>query len=627
MAVKNEHIKAILEGLPNEPGVYQFFDKNEKIIYVGKAKNLKKRVYSYFSKDIFESGKTAIMVRQISDLRFIIRETELDALLLENNLIKKHQPRYNILLKDDKTYPWICIKNEPFPRIFYTRRKIRDGSQYFGPYASVKMINILLDMIHRLYKLRNCNLNLTPENIQNKKFRVCLEFHVGNCLGPCEGRQSAEDYQQGIDNIRHILKGNINQVIRILQDEMQTASQNLEFEKAQHLEFEKAQQIKSKLDTLEQFRSKSVIVSPVINNVDVVTIVSDENYGFANYMKVINGAILQSQTIELKKKLSETDTDLITFALTELRQRFESDATEILVNVMPDTYPADVEVSVPKIGEKKHLLSLSEKNARYYQLEKLAQYDKLNPEHKTDRLMEKMKADLRMMEQPRRIECFDNSNFQGTNAVAAMSVFINGKAAKKEYRHFNIKTVEGPDDFASMQEVIYRRYKRVLEEKQPLPQLIIIKQPLPQLIIIDGGKGQLNAALTGLEKLGLNKKIQTIGIAKKLEEIYYPGDSVPMYLDKKSETLKIIQQLRDEVHRFGITHHRNKRSRNFLQSEILQIPGIGNATFEKLIIQFKSVKKIKEATAAQIADVIGKQKAAIVVNYFNSEKQQADEVN
>ncbi|HNC32714.1 MAG TPA: excinuclease ABC subunit UvrC, partial [Bacteroidia bacterium] len=603
MAVKNEHIKAILEGLPNEPGVYQFFDKNEKIIYVGKAKNLKKRVYSYFSKDIFESGKTAIMVRQISDLRFIITETELDALLLENNLIKKHQPRYNILLKDDKTYPWICIKNEPFPRIFYTRRKIRDGSQYFGPYASVKMINILLDMIHRLYKLRNCNLNLTPENIQNKKFRVCLEFHVGNCLGPCEGRQSAEDYQQGIDNIRHILKGNINQVIRILQDEMQTASQNLEFEKAQ--------QIKSKLDTLEQFRSKSVIVSPVINNVDVVTIVSDENYGFANYMKVINGAILQSQTIELKKKLSETDTDLITFALTELRQRFESDATEILVNVMPDTYPADVEVSVPKIGEKKHLLSLSEKNARYYQLEKLAQYDKLNPEHKTDRLMEKMKADLRMMEQPRRIECFDNSNFQGTNAVAAMSVFINGKAAKKEYRHFNIKTVEGPDDFASMQEVIYRRYKRVLEEKQPLP----------QLIIIDGGKGQLNAALTGLEKLGLNKKIQTIGIAKKLEEIYYPGDSVPMYLDKKSETLKIIQQLRDEVHRFGITHHRNKRSRNFLQSEILQIPGIGNATFEKLIIQFKSVKKIKEATAAQIADVIGKQKAAIVVNYFNSEKQ------
>jgi len=609
MAVKNEHIKAILEGLPNEPGVYQFFDKNEKIIYVGKAKNLKKRVYSYFSKDIFESGKTAIMVRQISDLRFIITETELDALLLENNLIKKHQPRYNILLKDDKTYPWICIKNEPFPRIFYTRRKIRDGSQYFGPYASVKMINILLDMIHRLYKLRNCNLNLTPENIQNKKFRVCLEFHVGNCLGPCEGRQSAEDYQQGIDNIRHILKGNINQVIRILQDEMQTASQNLEFEKAQ--------QIKSKLDTLEQFRSKSVIVSPVINNVDVVTIVSDENYGFANYMKVINGAILQSQTIELKKKLSETDTDLITFALTELRQRFESDATEILVNVMPDTYPADVEVGVPKIGEKKHLLSLSEKNAHYYQMEKLAQYDKLNPEHKTDRLMEKMKADLRMMEQPRRIECFDNSNFQGTNAVAAMSVFINGKAAKKEYRHFNIKTVEGPDDFASMQEVIYRRYKRVLEEKQPLP----------QLIIIDGGKGQLNAALTGLEKLGLNKKIQTIGIAKKLEEIYYPGDSVPMYLDKKSETLKIIQQLRDEVHRFGITHHRNKRSRNFLQSEILQIPGIGNATFEKLIIQFKSVKKIKEATAAQIADVIGKQKAAIVVNYFNSEKQQADEVN
>ncbi|OQB65309.1 MAG: UvrABC system protein C [Bacteroidetes bacterium ADurb.Bin141] len=605
----SDHIKSILENLPGMPGVYQFFDKSDKLLYVGKAKNLKKRVSSYFHKEQHVSGKTAVLVKQITDIKFIITETELDALLLENNLIKKHQPRYNILLKDDKTYPWICIKNERFPRVFYTRNKINDGSQYFGPYASVKMINVLLDLIHQLFKLRNCNLVLSEENIQKKKFRLCLEYFVGNCLGPCVGLQTEEDYNANIESIRQILKGNINQVIRYLESNMQTLAQNLEFEKAQL--------IKDKIDILERFKSKSVIVNPNINNVDVFSIISDENYGFVNYMKVINGAILQSQTIELRKKLDESDSQLIAFAITELRQRFESDSKELLVNVIPDSLPEELECTVPKIGDKKHLLSLSEKNARYYMLEKLEQYDKVNPDHKINRLMDKMKTDLRMQVQPRRIECFDNSNFQGTNAVAAMSVFINGKPAKKEYRHFTIKTVEGPDDFASMEEVIYRRYKRVLEEKQPLP----------ELIVIDGGKGQLNAALASLEKLGLRHQIQTIGIAKKLEEIYYPSDPVPMYLDKKSETLKIIQQLRDEVHRFGITHHRNKRSRSFLQSEILEIPGIGPSTFEKLMIAFKSVKKLKESTEEEIEQVVGKQKAGIIHSYFQKLKSTADETH
>lgn len=597
---RTQHIQNLLTGMPDSAGIYQFFNADNKIIYVGKAKNIKKRVYSYFSKDIFESGKTALMVRQVADIKVILTETELDALLLENNLIKKHQPRYNVLLKDDKTYPWICIKNEPFPRLFYTRRHIKDGSQYYGPYASVKMINVLLDLIHQLYKLRNCNLALTKENIEQKKFRVCLEYHVGNCLGPCEALQTRDNYEENIADIKQILKGNINQVINHLDDLMKKYSGSYEFEKAHR--------IKEKIDILENFKSKSVIVSPTIHNVDVVAIVSDANYAFVNYMKVNNGSIIQAQTVELKKKLDEAETVLIGIAITELRARFQSNAKEVLVNVIPEIELENIEFTTPKIGDKKHLLDLSEKNARYYMLEKLEQYDKLNPDHKTDRLMEKMQKELHMKVQPRHIECFDNSNFQGTNAVAAMSVFKNGKPAKKNYRHFNIKTVEGPNDFASMEEVIYRRYKRILEEKSDLP----------QLIVIDGGKGQLSAALTSLEKLGLRNQVQTIGIAKKLEEIYFPDDPIPMYLDKKSETLKIIQQLRDEVHRFGITHHRNKRSKNFIQSELLNIPGVGNATFEKLIVVFKSVKRIKEATLEQIAEIIGSQKANIVYSYFRN---------
>ncbi len=600
MAKRSEHIDSILSGLPDDSGIYQFFNADEKLIYVGKAKNLKKRVYSYFSKDIFENTKTAIMVRQIVDIKYIITETELDALLLENNLIKKHQPRYNVQLKDDKTYPWICIKKEFYPRVFYTRRYIKDGSTYFGPYASVKMISTLLEMIFQLFKLRNCNLHLSNENIEKKKFRVCLEYHVGNCKGPCEGLQSMENYNESINDIKQILKGNINSVINHLADLMQKF--------ADTYEFEKAHEIKEKIEILEQYKSKSVIVNTAIHNVDIVTVVSQTNSAFVNFMKVINGSILQAQTIELKKKLDESHETLLGLAVTEMRSRFNSDAKEVLVNVMPDVEIHDVEFIVPKIGDKKKLLDLSLKNAFYFMKEKLEQYDKLNPEHKVDRLMELMKKDLRMKEEPRHIECFDNSNFQGTNAVAAMSVFKNGKPAKKDYRHFNIKTVEGPNDFASMEEVVFRRYKRMLDEKQSLP----------QLIIIDGGKGQLSAALTSLKKLGLHNKIQTIGIAKKLEEIYYPNDSVPLYLDKKSETLKIIQQLRDEVHRFGITHHRNKRSKNFVQSELLNIKGVGQSTMEKLIIEHKSVKRIKELSLDEIAETIGKAKAKMVYEHFNT---------
>jgi excinuclease ABC subunit C len=603
---KNEHLQRIIDNLPHQPGIYQFFDKENRLLYVGKAKNLRKRVYSYFSKEVYENGKTAILVRQVEDIRFVLTETEFDALLLENNLIKKHQPRYNVLLKDDKTYPWICIKKEPFPRIFYTRRYIKDGSLYFGPYASVKMIQILLDLIHQLYKLRNCNLQLSRENIDQKKFRVCLEYHVGNCLGPCENLQSETVYNEQIEDIKQILKGNINQVLKHLEDAMHGASATYHFENAQ--------QLKEKIEILEQYKSKSVIVNPAIHNVDVFSIVTDPNYAFVNFMKVNNGSILQAQTIELKKKLDESESDLMSLAITELRTRFNSNAKEILVNVMPEVSFEKLEISIPKIGDKKHLLDLSEKNARYYMLEKLMQYDKLNPEHKMDRLMEKMQKDLRMKVQPRHIECFDNSNFQGTNAVAAMSVFLNGKPAKKEYRHFNIKTVEGPNDFASMEEVIHRRYKRLLDEKLPMP----------QLIVIDGGKGQLNAALASLEKLGLRNEMQVIGIAKKLEEIYYPEDPIPMYLDKKSETLKIIQQLRDEVHRFGITHHRNKRSKNFIQSELLSIPGVGNATFEKLILAFKSVKKIKEASLEELAEIVGQRKAKVVLDYFQQMEPESE---
>lgn len=595
-----EHIQTLLSALPDSPGVYQFYDKEDKLLYVGKAKSLKKRVSSYFQKDRHVSGKTSIMVRKVADIRTIVVDTEMDALLLENNLIKKHQPRYNVSLKDDKTYPWICIRNERFPRVFSTRKMIRDGSEYFGPYASGRLINTLLELINKLYKLRTCSLVLSEENITKKKFRVCLEYQIGNCKGPCEGFQSQEEYDQSVKEIRQILKGNIQTVIGHLRELMQTY--------AAEYRFEEAQSVKEKLESLEKFQRKSVVVNPSIHNVDVFSLVIEEDSAYVNFLRVMNGAIIQGHTVELKKKLEETPEELLELAMGELRSRFFSDAEEIIVPFAPEVEWPGISFTIPKIGDKKHLLSLSESNVRNYIREKRLQEEKQHPENRTLRLMEQMKKDLRLTELPKHIECFDNSNFQGAYPVAAMSVFRDGKPSKKDYRHFNIKTVEGPDDFASMEEVIHRRYKRMLDEALPLP----------QLIVIDGGKGQLSAAVSSLEKLGLRGKIAVIGIAKRLEELYYPDDPLPLYIDKKSETLRIIQQLRDEVHRFGITHHRKRRSKGVIKTELEEIPGIGPRTAEELLREFRSVQRIKEAPLEALAAIIGEAKAIRVKEHLES---------
>ncbi|MBP6658664.1 MAG: excinuclease ABC subunit UvrC [Bacteroidia bacterium] len=592
-------IPELLSTLPDSPGIYQFYDKEGLLLYVGKAKSLKKRVSSYFQKDVHENGKTTVMVRKVADIKILVVNTEMDALLLENSLIKKHQPRYNVNLKDDKTYPWICIKNEKFPRIFITRQMIKDGSEYFGPYTPVKMINTLLDLIGQLYKLRNCNLNLTPENIEKKKFKICLEYHIGNCKGPCEGHQSMEDYDQTIKEIRLILKGNINTVIQHLK--------NLMSQQSAQFFYEEAQVTKQKIELLEKFKTKSVVVNPSIHNTDVFSIVTEEDSAFVNFLRIMNGSIVQGHTLEIKKKLDESPEELLEIAIADLRTKFNSDAKEIIVPFEVPTMMEGVTFTIPKIGEKRHLLSLSESNVRNYIRERDLQLEKQNPENKVLRLMEKMQKDLRLTELPRHIECFDNSNIQGAYPVAAMSVFKNGQPSKKDYRHFNIKTVEGPDDFASMEEVIYRRYKRMLDEAQPLP----------QLIVIDGGKGQLSSAMTSLEKLGLVGKMAVIGIAKKLEEIYYPGDSAPLYIDKKSETLRVIQNLRDEVHRFGITHHRNRRSKGVMKTELSDIKGIGQSTADELLREFKSVKRIKEASHDELKAVIGNSRADKVFSHFH----------
>lgn len=594
-----EHIQTLLSALPDSPGVYQFYDKEDKLLYVGKAKSLKKRVSSYFQKDRHVSGKTSIMVRKVADIRTIVVDTEMDALLLENNLIKKHQPRYNVSLKDDKTYPWICIRNERFPRVFSTRKMIRDGSEYFGPYASGRLINTLLELINKLYKLRTCSLVLSEENITKKKFRVCLEYQIGNCKGPCEGFQSQGEYDQSVKEIRQILKGNIQTVIGHLRELMQTY--------AAEYRFEEAQSVKEKLESLEKFQRKSVVVNPSIHNVDVFSLVIEEDSAYVNFLRVMNGAIIQGHTVELKKKLEETPEELLELAMGELRSRFFSDAEEIIVPFAPEVEWPGISFTIPKIGDKKHLLSLSESNVRNYIREKRLQEEKQHPENRTLRLMEQMKKDLRLTELPKHIECFDNSNFQGAYPVAAMSVFRDGKPSKKDYRHFNIKTVEGPDDFASMEEVIHRRYKRMLDEALPLP----------QLIVIDGGKGQLSAAVSSLEKLGLRGKIAVIGIAKRLEELYYPDDPLPLYIDKKSETLRIIQQLRDEVHRFGITHHRKRRSKGVIKTELEEIPGIGPRTAEELLREFRSVQRIKEAPLEALAALIGEAKAIRVKEHLS----------
>jgi excinuclease ABC subunit C len=590
-----------IKTLPNEPGVYQYFDKEDVIIYIGKAKNLQKRVASYFNKN-HENGKTRVLVKKIVLIKHIVVHTETDALLLENNLIKKYKPRYNVLLKDDKSYPWICIKKERFPRVFMTRRVIKDGSEYYGPYTSVKTVRVLLDLIKELYPLRTCNYDLSHQHINEGKYKVCLEYHLKNCKGACEALETEANYASSTREIRNIIKGNFKESIEKFEKMMYSFAQNMEFEEAQ--------KIKDKLHLLSNYQSKSTIVNPSINNVDVFSIISDETHGYANFLKISNGSIIQSHTIEIKKKLDETDTELLELFIVEIRQRFDSQSPEIYVPFKVNL-GKNVKVTVPKLGDKKRIVELSERNAKYFRQEQFKQIKIVDPDRHVKRIMAQMKKDLRLSEEPRHIECFDNSNIQGTNPVAACVVFKDGKPSKKEYRHYNIKTVDGPDDFASMEEVVYRRYKRLLSEDEPLP----------QLIIVDGGKGQLSSALKSLDILGLRGKIAIIGIAKRLEEIYYPGDPIPLYLDKKSETLKITQYLRNEAHRFGITFHRNKRSKSAIQSELEQIPAIGKQTITTLLRRFKSAKRVKEASFDHLKEVVGNARATKVYQYFHSEKK------
>ncbi|MBX7203242.1 MAG: excinuclease ABC subunit UvrC [Bacteroidia bacterium] len=601
-----QHIEAKLKTLPEKPGIYQYFDEQGKIIYVGKAKNLKKRVGSYFHKN-HDDGKTRVMVSRISDIQILVVDTELDALLLENNLIKKYQPRYNVLLKDDKTFPWICIKNERFPRIFPTRKVIQDGSEYFGPYPSVKVMRSLLDFIKMLYPRRTCNLNLQPSFIAAGKFKACLELHLGNCKAPCIGLQSEEDYMENIRQIRHIIKGNIQDLIRMVRTRM--------MEEAAAYRFEQAQELKERLELLEKYKSKSTIVNPSISEVDVYSIITEEKIACVNYLRVHEGSIIMGHTIELKKRLDETPEALLSIGIGEMRQRFESKASELIVPFMPDFEDTSIQFTIPKIGDKKKLLELSERNALNYLREKNRQAELIDPERHSKRILEQLKKDLRMPVLPVWIECFDNSNFQGAYPVSAMVCFKNAKPSKKDYRHFNVKTVEGPDDFATMREVISRRYTRLIQEEAGLP----------QLIVIDGGKGQLGAVMEAMEVIGLRGKITVIGIAKRLEEIYFPDDSIPLYIDKKSESLKLIQQLRNEAHRFGITHHRSRRDKGTLKTELNEISGIGAATAEKLLTVFRSVKGVKESSMDDLAKAIGNAKARLVYSYFNETTKNSKE--
>lgn len=588
-----------LKSLPNLPGVYQYFDADGTIIYVGKAKNLKNRVSSYFNKNQ-ENGKTRILVRKIADIKYIVVDTEFDALLLENSLIKKYQPKYNIQLKDDKTYPWICIKKEPFPRVYSTRRLVRDGSKYFGPYPSVKVLNTLLILLKELYPLRNCSLDLSKQKIEERRYKVCLEYHIGNCKGPCVSKQTEDQYGVYISQIENIVKGNLNSVIGFLKNIMQ--------EYAANFQYEMAHEIKQKIEIIEQYKAKSTIVSPTIHEVDVLTIVDDEKSAFVNYLVISNGTIIHGYTSEIKKKLDESLESIIGFVLPEMRERFDSQSKEVLLESAIDLKIEGIQFSVPQKGDKKHLVDLSIRNAKFYRLEKLKKEKITNPERHTERILEQIKKDFRLKDLPVHIECFDNSNIQGTNPVSACVVFKNGKPSKQDYRHFNVKTVEGPNDFATMEEAVYRRYKRMLEEEQSLP----------QLIVIDGGKGQLSSALTALEKLNLRGKVAIVGIAKRLEEIFFPGDSLPIYIDKRSESLKVIQFLRNEAHRFGITHHRNRRSKGAINSAILSIEGIGPKTQETLMKTFKTVSKIKQLSEKELVEVVGKSKALIIWKHFNS---------
>jgi len=586
VSVVTPHLKHILSSLPKLPGIYQYFDNEGVILYVGKAKILRNRVNSYFSNKHEDSPKTRILVSKIADIKFIIADSEYDALILENTLIKKYKPRYNVLLRDDKTYPWICIKNERFPRVFYTRKLIKDGSEYYGPYTSFRTMRTVLEFANKLYKLRTCNFNLSEENIEAKKFRVCLEYHIKNCEGPCEGLQSEEDYQKGIAHIRKILKGSIVGVIRDLKLTMQAS--------AEALKFEDAQEAKEQIQLLEDYQMRSTVVHPSINNVDVFSILSDDKYAYVNFMKMANGAIIQAHTVEVKKKLEESEEDILSSVIFEIRNRFNSTSKEIFTSIPMELEIPEIKLHNPIRGDKKQLIDMSLRNVKYFMRDRQQQQEKVDPDRHKNRILGTIQKDLRMKVLPTHIECFDNSNIQGAFPVAACVVFKDAKPAKKDYRHFNIKTVVGPDDFASMKEVVYRRYKRLLDEKQPLP----------QLIIVDGGKGQLSSAVESLVKLDLMGKVVIVGIAKRLEEIFFPGDPYPLYIDKRSESLKLIQHLRNEAHRFGITHHRNQRSKGTIKSGLTEIDGIGSITQEKLLKKFRSFKRIKEASDEELKEVL-----------------------
>ena len=587
-----------LKILPSDPGVYRYYDKKGVLLYVGKAKNLKKRVSSYFNKN--QVGyRTRLMVSKIERIETTVVNSEYDALLLENNLIKEHQPFYNILLKDDKSYPWICIKKEPFPRIFLTRNLVKDGSEYYGPYAKVRQAKALIDVIKNLYKLRTCNLNLSQGKINEGKYKVCLEYHIKNCEGACEGLETEENYTEKIDAIRGIIKGDFRKAKQYLEEEM--------YRYAGKLEFENAQMSKEKLQILENYQTHTTIINPNIDDVDVFGMVSDDEAAYVNYFKIKNGSIVQSYTTEVRKMLEESDEEILEEVLIEIRRKFDSRSVEIFLPFHLNIEIPSVKLIVPKVGDKKRIVELSEKNANEYRIEKLKQVQILDPERHTDRIMAEMKRILHLPEEPRHIEGFDNSNIQGTNPVSACVVFKNGKPSKEDYRIFHPKSVEGPNDFATMEEVIYRRYKRILDEGAPLP----------QLILIDGGKGQLSSAIKSLKLLGLYGKISIISIAERLEEIFFPNDSIPLYLDKKSETLKILQRVRDEAHRFGVKHHRTRRKNSALKSELEEIPGVGKKTIELLLSKLKSVKRVREASLETLEEILGKSKGKIVWGYFH----------
>ena len=589
----SEHIKSLLKQLPDQPGVYQYFDEKGEILYVGKAKNLKNRVRSYFSSKNY--GKTKILVSKIADIRIIIVETEQEALLLENSLIKKHQPPYNIQLKDDKTFPWLMIKKERFPRLIKTRKVVRDGSEYFGPYSNIRMMDNLQELIHQLYPLRNCTLNLSKKNIEGQKFKVCLEYHLGNCLGPCEGLESESDYLEKVSEIKGILRGNVFKLLENLREKMNAF--------AAELEFEKAQLVKEKIEQLEKYRSKYTVVNPRMEDTDVFAYYETQGKSFVNFLRVINGAIVQGHTVEVKRKLDEDPKEVLSQVLSNFNERFNCLSKEVILPWKADLEVFGAKCRVPVRGDKKALLDMSLKNAKYYASEKaLLQQPVRN--HTLLELQEK----LYLKDLPVHIECFDNSNIQGTSPMSACVVFKNGKPSKKDYRLFNIMSVEGPNDFASMEEVVFRRYSRLLSEEEPLP----------QLLIIDGGKGQLGAAINSLRKLQLTGKIAVVGIAKRLEEIYFPNDSMPHYIDKKSPALKLIQQLRNEAHRFSLKGHRNQRSRKMIQSELDDIKGIGKGTAEKLLRHFGSMERILNAKHADIAAIAGAHKTQIIKDYFNT---------